>query len=71
MNKTIITWNTTKTDAGFCFNVISMSTRQTPNASGQYADSTILQTGYAKSRAIARSNAQKWVRYLKSQQEIA
>jgi hypothetical protein len=61
-----ISWNTTKTQTGFAFSVYEIIGRTEPDANGNYADCVTLKTGTAPSRAIAKSTAQKWIRYLKS-----
>lgn len=61
-----ITWNTTKTVNGFDFRVYEVVSSTVPNAEGYYAEFVTLKIGSAHSRAVAKSTAQKWVRYLKS-----
>jgi len=61
-----ISWNTTKTTNGFDFRVYEIVSRSEPNEQGHYADLVTLRTGSAPSRAVAKNQAQKWVRYLKA-----
>lgn len=71
MNNVLFTWNTTKVANGFRFSVTRMVTRATPNASGLYADSEVVQHGVVTSRAIAKAHAQKWARFLRSKEMAA
>jgi len=59
---TVITWNTKKVSNGFEFNVISV---------GYQVQTKTHKTGVRSSRAIAKRQAQKWVRYFKQQQQKA
>lgn len=72
MTKTIFNWATHKTEAGTFEAVVCKSvTRDTPNANGFYADRTELKRVPCKTRAIAKSHAQKWVRYFKANPDAA
>lgn len=66
MGKRNITWNTTKTDAGFAFRVYEVIPRAVPNSDGSYADFVTLKTGALSTRAQAKGQAQRWCRYLKA-----
>lgn len=59
---TVITWNTKKVSNGFQFNVISV---------GYEVETKTHKTGVLSSRAKAKRQAQKWVKYLKQQQKAA
>ena len=62
-----ISWNTTKTDAGYAYKVYEIVPRTTPNEIGHYADTVMMRTGVERSRAIAKNRAQAWCRYLKAE----
>lgn len=58
----VVSWNTTKTAAGYAFTAYSFS--------GQ-ADRAVHAAGTLPTRAQAVGKAKAWVRYLKSQQVAA
>lgn len=69
---TTFTWNTRKTASGTFEAVVSkFESRSTPNAQGLYADTVEIKRIPCKTRAIAKTHAQKWVRYLKANSEAA
>ena len=59
-------WETTKTATGFRFNVKLLSPSNEILPSGNYCGSEVVKTGVCHSRAVAKSQAQKWVKYLNS-----
>ena len=66
MTKAIYTWNTRKTANGFEAIVEKMMPRTTRNEKGTFCDSEILHRVPCRTRAIAKTHAQKWVRYYKA-----
>ena len=60
------TWTTTKTENGYRFNVKLLSPSNEILPSGNYCETQIVKTGVCHSRAVAKSQAQKWVRHLNS-----
>jgi hypothetical protein len=67
MTNEFFSWNTKKNDNGQFEAVVYKVTKlKTPNAEGKYADFTELQRVPCKTRATAKSHAQKWVRYYKA-----
>jgi len=62
MANSVITWNTHKTATGYEFRVYTV---------GYQVPSEILKTGTCTSRAVAKLQAQKWVRYFKAMERRA
>ena len=60
------TWNTKKKEKGFEFNVQKLVPRKTPNKIGHYVDTTTIKSGLFKTRARAKGQAQRYVRYYNS-----
>lgn len=58
----VISWRTKKVEGGFEFRVISV---------GYQVDTIIHKTGLMSTRARAKSQAVKWVRYYKSLQRTS
>lgn len=59
---TVITWNTTKTNAGFGYRVYSF---------GYQIPEVTLKTGVRPTRAQAVLRAKRWTRWFKSQARVA
>lgn len=67
-----ISWNTTKSAAGYDFRVYLLEGRteaEGPFDDGMYGRTTTLKTGTQRTRAQARGLAQRWCRYLKANPE--
>ena len=58
-----VSWNTKKVKLWFEFRVYQIIPRDKPDKNGYYADIVTLQTGIKPTRAGAKYQAQKWVRY--------
>ena len=65
-NNVFFSWNTKKVENGFAAIVTKNTSRLTPNEDGRYVDSEVIRNDVRKTRATAKSHAQKWVRFLKS-----
>jgi hypothetical protein len=63
---TFYSWKTAKTSNGFIGVAYKVTTRNTPNENGQYADTELMKKGVLSSRAKAKAFAQKWCKYLKA-----
>jgi len=61
MTELVITWNTHKVETGYEFHVYSF---------GYQVPAVTLKKGICRSRAIAKSQAQKWVRYLNAKAAV-
>jgi hypothetical protein len=64
-----ISWNTTKTAAGYNFRVyliVGRTEAEGPFDDGLYGRITTLKTGTCATRAQAKGLAQRWGRYLKA-----
>lgn len=62
MKMPVITWKTKKTDTGFDWFVIEVLYGQ---------DNVVLKSGTLKTRAQAKGQAQRWVRFLKHEARAA
>lgn len=58
------TWRTVKQGSFFSGHVLKVTVRDTPNARGHYADTTIVETYVELTRSIAKTRAQAAVRHL-------
>ncbi len=56
-------WNTKKTETGFTSIVTKHVSRKTPNADGQYADTTIVKRFSGSTRARVMGAAKRWCLY--------
>ena len=69
---TFYTWRTSKhVTGGFEFRVMKVTSLLEPLEDGSYAVFTTVQSGVCKTRAIAKSQAQKWMRHLTQQAKVA
>ena len=69
-----ISWNTTKTGAGFDFKVyeiIGRTAAEGPFDDGLYGRTIPLKSGTCATRALAKGLAQRWVRHLRSASKTA
>lgn len=64
--KTIYSWGTKKTEAGFKFVVTENISRTTPNDQGRYVDTKVIKEGELPTRARAKSRGQKWCNYMRT-----
>ena len=64
-------YKTTKTANGFKATVTESTLRDTPNATGHYADTVIIKEATFPTRARATGWAQKWTGYLRHQEKFA
>lgn len=70
MVKKIYTWKTKKSGNSYKFIIIEGVSRTTKNKEGSYLDTRTIESGLFTTRARAKNNAQKWVRFFKAKQEL-
>ena len=56
-------WRTKKLKKGFRFDVQKITSRKTKNKKGMYADIKVAHTGVRPTRARAKAQAQRYVRF--------
>lgn len=67
-NNIFFSWNTKKTAQGTFEAIVTKSTsRTTPNEYGLYTDCETLHRAPCITRSVAKTHAQKWVRYFRAQ----
>jgi hypothetical protein len=59
----IFSWRTHKKKKGFDYEVKQITPRNTPTKSGMYATTKTIKAGNLPTRARAKKQAQRWVRY--------
>lgn len=69
MYMVIYSWRTHKTPKGYKYEVIQMIPRDKKTKAGQYVITKVIREGYLPTRARAKSNAQKWVKYYNSRRK--
>ena len=64
------TWRTNKINNGFEYKILKVTSLNKPTKEGLYAKTEIVKQGVFPTRARAKGQAQRWVRYLKGAKKI-